>query len=315
MRFQHLLEAEYSDVEQLCADVRSWDVDFRPLANPPNGNLVAHLVQAQCGPLDFSYARLCASLDQYGAPPVNRLTFVVPEARLARLWWRGYDVERDSVLVFPVGSELRCVSGPDFEIHTISVSEDVVGLVCESLKLAAPNTQSRVEVFRPPADVIRSLRRTLRLIRHERGTPSVADAQQTLELLIRSWLTPSDQPEGRRPLPRVRDCAVRRCLERMDSSDWVSLSAPELREAAGVSERTLQYAFRERFGLSPGAFLKARRLAAVRRALLTSDRLRAVVGDLAASYGFWHVGQFAADYRRAFGETPSQTLSRTQTLS
>jgi len=74
----------------------------------------------------------------------------------------------------------------------------------------------------------------------------------------------------------------------------------------GVGERTLQYAFRERFGLAPAAFLKARRLSAVRRRL-KQEPSDASVADIAASFGFWHSGQFAADYRRAFGEMPSQT--------
>lgn len=310
MRFQKLLEAEFSDIDQLCANVRSWDVDFRPLARPPNGDPVAHLIQSRCGPLEFGYAQLSATLDQYGSPPPSRLTFVVLEARLCRLWWRGQDVARDSVLVFPVGSELRCVSGPDFEIHTISVSEETVGLVCEALGLAMPTSQSRVEVFRPPLAVIGALRGHLRLIRHGHGAPAAPDARLILELLVQHWLQPPHQHDVRRAPLRLRDRAVRRCLERMDAADWTSLSSATLCETAGVCERTLQYAFRERFGLSPAAFLKARRLAAVRRALQTSEGPRHAVGDLAAKYGFWHVGQFAADYRRAYGETPSQTLWR-----
>jgi AraC family ethanolamine operon transcriptional activator len=76
----------------------------------------------------------------------------------------------------------------------------------------------------------------------------------------------------------------------------------------GVSERTLQYAFRDRFGLTPAAFIKARRLAAVSAMLKRADAELATVGDIAAQFGFWHSGQFAADYKRAFGELPSDTL-------
>jgi len=36
----------------------------------------------------------------------------------------------------------------------------------------------------------------------------------------------------------------------------------------------------------------------------------APVAEVAARHGFLHAGRFAADYRRRFGESPSQTLAR-----
>jgi transcriptional regulator GlxA family with amidase domain len=77
-----------------------------------------------------------------------------------------------------------------------------------------------------------------------------------------------------------------------------------------VGERTLQLAFRERFGLTPAAFLKARRLALVRQQLVHCNTADVSIGQVAAALGFTHVRQFAADYRRAFGETPSETLNQ-----
>ena len=32
------------------------------------------------------------------------------------------------------------------------------------------------------------------------------------------------------------------------------------------------------------------------------------VSDVVNDWGFWHMGQFAADYRKLFGELPSETL-------
>jgi AraC family ethanolamine operon transcriptional activator len=32
------------------------------------------------------------------------------------------------------------------------------------------------------------------------------------------------------------------------------------------------------------------------------------VHEIARRWGFWHIGEFAADYRRLFGELPSQTF-------
>lgn len=75
-----------------------------------------------------------------------------------------------------------------------------------------------------------------------------------------------------------------------------------------TSKSALSYGFHDIFGLSPMAYLKTVRLHGVRRALRTSDPTQATVLGIANDYGFWHMGHFAKDYRRMFGESPSDTL-------
>ena len=41
-----------------------------------------------------------------------------------------------------------------------------------------------------------------------------------------------------------------------------------------------------------------------------ADPSRTRIADVANEWGFWHMGQLAADYRRHFGENPSETLRR-----
>ena len=74
----------------------------------------------------------------------------------------------------------------------------------------------------------------------------------------------------------------------------------------GVSRRTLQSAFQQVLGMAPAAFLRAVRLAGARRAL----RQAATVTEAAAQWGFWHFSHFAQDFRRMYGELPSQAWRR-----
>jgi len=72
--------------------------------------------------------------------------------------------------------------------------------------------------------------------------------------------------------------------------------------------RTLEYVFRNYFDVTPKAYLKSRRLVAVRHELLRSLHSKALINEIANRWGFWHMSQFATDYRRFFGELPSETL-------
>ncbi|MEQ8165776.1 MAG: helix-turn-helix domain-containing protein, partial [Alphaproteobacteria bacterium] len=79
---------------------------------------------------------------------------------------------------------------------------------------------------------------------------------------------------------------------------------------SGVSARSLFAGFRAYRGQGPMAFLKQVRLERARAELAAADPGRARVIDIALKWHFSHMGRFAADYGRRFGEAPSVTLRR-----
>jgi len=83
-------------------------------------------------------------------------------------------------------------------------------------------------------------------------------------------------------------------------------SVIELCEATHASRRLLFYAFKELLGRSPYAHATVLRLHAARRRILARRNERCVQ-QIGFDLGFWHSGQFAIDYARLFGESPSQT--------
>jgi AraC family ethanolamine operon transcriptional activator len=84
----------------------------------------------------------------------------------------------------------------------------------------------------------------------------------------------------------------------------------DLCRAAAVSERALEYAFKEVMGLTPVAYLTRLRLHRVRQALLAATQRTTTVSAVALDWGFWHFGEFSRAYKDCFGELPSDTLRR-----
>ena len=117
------------------------------------------------------------------------------------------------------------------------------------------------------------------------------------------------------PAPPERgNAAARRRLvaqahELVQAEPELPPSVDELCRRLHVSRRTLQYAFDEEAGVSPLAYLRSVRLNGVRR-LLREPAPGQTVQAAAAAWGFWNLSAFAADYRRQFGERPSETLAR-----
>lgn len=90
------------------------------------------------------------------------------------------------------------------------------------------------------------------------------------------------------------------------------LGLSQLERLGGMSRRSLQYAFLKRFGISPTEWIIAQRLERAQQRLRQpqpGDNVTRIAGDL----GFTHLSQFAARYKRAFGESPSDTLKQTWT--
>ena len=105
---------------------------------------------------------------------------------------------------------------------------------------------------------------------------------------------------------------VRRAIDYIEANLESSFTIADIVEATGVAGRTLFRHFRDFKGISPLRYANNARFQQVRQALLRAEPDESVTA-IAMRWGFTHMGRFSVEYRRRFGESPSQTLTRRRT--
>ncbi|MCY1267398.1 Helix-turn-helix domain protein [compost metagenome] len=93
------------------------------------------------------------------------------------------------------------------------------------------------------------------------------------------------------------------------TEDLLNVELDDIARRTGYSRRALELIFNRSIGMPPGRWFLNIRLNNVMRDLLLA-RPDCRVADIAARWGFRHFSRFAYQYRRAFGELPSETLRR-----
>lgn len=88
------------------------------------------------------------------------------------------------------------------------------------------------------------------------------------------------------------------------------LTLTEMEQLSGLSARGLQYAFKGRFGCSPMEWQRRERMQLARRRVLFPAPGETIT-DIAYAMGFSSSAAFTTQYRRYFGETPSEARHRT----
>jgi AraC family ethanolamine operon transcriptional activator len=145
------------------------------------------------------------------------------------------------------------------------------------------------------------------------GSPIVGPALRQLQCdLIEPFLVGmlAAEPESKTRRTLSGAMIVRKVEGWVDGQSPAAVQIADLSRALHLSRRTLQRAFTETLGLGPARYLTLKRLSAVRAELRRADPGATSVTETATKYGFWELGRFAQDYKRTFGEKPSETLSK-----
>jgi len=108
---------------------------------------------------------------------------------------------------------------------------------------------------------------------------------------------------------RALPSTVRRALAFVEEHAHDDIGVVEIAEAARLTPRGLQLAFRRHLDTTPMAALRAARLRGAHGDLVLGDpTLGHTVAGIALSWGFANPGRFAALYSTQFGRTPRETL-------
>jgi AraC-like DNA-binding protein len=113
--------------------------------------------------------------------------------------------------------------------------------------------------------------------------------------------------------PHIREGAFHEAVLHVKNTPLIT-SAWHMAQAAGVSQKTLEVAFRECINITPGRYLTLTRLNGAHRQLALGQTGEFSVIQTLVEWGFSHPGRFANAYQQLFGELPSQTLRRPASL-
>jgi AraC-like DNA-binding protein len=111
--------------------------------------------------------------------------------------------------------------------------------------------------------------------------------------------------------PDKRRAVVQDAMNYIDDHLAERITMDAVAKTVHMSVRSIQQGFREELGMTPMTYVRERRLERVHEEL--SDAIPAdgvTVTAVAERWGFHHLGSFAVEYRKRWGEAPSDTLRR-----
>jgi AraC-like DNA-binding protein len=303
---------ENYNFEELTNIQYGWDFSVSQLGPSEEKSRVSLFQTPNIGYNSFFYS---PAYDQRLRAREGVLSFGLLDTDNPLTWSYDQPIPNDSLTVFPHEEDLKAVSPAGFRGSGIHISLDYM------TKLAERVYDRPMSVLRPAAGIyatdpvkLVALRAELSKWKqletyaaHLRPT-IISRREECLALSVLDALVDDSDIESADSTKSKRFMA--RSLDFIHDSELENISAVELFKQAGCSQRTLEIGFKKRFGVTPKKYIKCLRLAQVHKGLQHFDALgfESII-ELAGINGFWHMGQFAADYRRIYGQLPSETLN------
>lgn len=302
-------------VQSLSQSITGWEQVYDQLSP---GQFRGELNELFMGPgqlfMEFSSHALVQTCNTWS----NSLWFGIPVQRGQVSQVEGVPIGEDSIAVRSGDTEFQLTTPDNFGFFGVVVKDDLLkryleqehGSECLVKLLSHP-------VLKIDVAAIDSLRWWLAHTLYNFSNTSKSESSIAVDFILEETLSRIGLllgQQSRQPRETVSSSHARRVIHRVqayvkDNRDRC-IKVHDLCEQLGISRRALQDCFHKTMGCTPKAYLSAFGLNAVRRELEKMTPEQTTVSDVATRHGFWHLSQFATDYRKFFGELPSQTLRK-----
>jgi len=314
---------------------KNWSVEIVPINGPDDlrettrgsdvkivqlkpGKLLGRIKHFGVGSLGISLGRFDSAIRMRGDLHQHRIVLgtILDSSGPVTQWWK--DVRPADIGVFPAFVEFDAIHGGGAAYLLVSLAlPELLAMLGDEGHLADPafwNTKGLYNIGSVVgARMLPRLMGIISGIEHKLTAPSDQAADFLKRSIVEVFVSALMSASAR---ASTRSCSGARTGARLvsetedyiDASEGRPVHISELCCALKVSRRSLHRAFTDILGIGPAAYLRRRRLSAIRAILSRCDTAPISIGDLAFEHGFPQTGRFAAYYRAHFGETPSETL-------
>ncbi len=305
----------FQDFEAFVATVR--DINSTMMfRNPKDG--IWSIGQLELSGIHLQLGRVGSGNIVEGVSRSDGYLLYLPMTKKIEYLANGKEIDVNSMAIFEPGCDFYMATKEEHDWISAFIPTDFLPPPDELSEPLFSREKSIFRVSQPSQTLLNRFRWFMANIdfastqcSHFQSTPAARLASEELKQILFSLIYPKEtvKPnlEGR---PKIaRETIIARCRNFIEACKDQPVTVKDLAAVAQVSESTLRTTFNEYFGIGPARYLKLRQLYQVHRVLRTAESEAVLVSDVMTKYGVWEFGRFAGQYRRLFGELPSETLS------
>lgn len=306
----------FHEVNDHALSLPSWSQEYDQISS---GKFEGYLEDVQFNSVRVFREYIKQSVQQNFHTPSNMINLMVPNTVfVGKTSNQARKFLSEGVTVLPYDSDFNFVAPPETDYSVISINRDILeplltkgeyhqllsmrrsyGVITDSQQLIVARNKLNALIKEVTCKDKHELQR---LAANPLLIKAIKD-QLTL-ILLELFHSQNSHEICSKPLGNQHNYIVQTCHDYVVSVEGADASIVDICSVLNIPHRTLSYSFKKATGVSPVQYLRAVKLNAARRELLSTQLS---ITTVATMYGFYHMGYFCQEYRRLFDETPSMT--------
>jgi AraC family transcriptional regulator, ethanolamine operon transcriptional activator len=301
------------EVQDISAQ-EGWDVKYQQL---DKGKFKAKFTEISSNRFVFSSENFSGKIHISGASPIDLVSFGISSVNAK---YNGKLLESSHIVYLPNGNEIDFVGSKKAQVSVIYVPLEDLNRRIQYLDIDGLS-----HIFKNPyiianargSHLLSQLNKLKQLefpddkIAHIPRNSSELIFEETIDLMVDNLIASISNLIDASHLKLHKNYKRAKHLkEFMMNNLNTQLSITEMCEISGLNRRNLFYSFKNYFGTSPYNYFLLLRLNAIREVLLKEKMGDVKIGDVMSRFNFYHFPDFSDLYKKSFGESPSQTLTR-----
>ncbi|WP_407502112.1 helix-turn-helix domain-containing protein [Acinetobacter baumannii] len=284
-----------------------WNLIYDQLSG---GKFESHLNELSFDGIQIYQEKIKPSIFQRGKGLKNSICLGLFAELSQPALWMGKEVSSHEILSVYDGGDILLRSPENSSFYSLTIPFEL--LIEESVDLKNTQYSKLLDVEKSELFYIHYIKMFNYILHNSHVLKNISTRRQLKSDLIgitaQFLETMANKKENIKLSKHRAQQVVLTACDVMQAESYQFHSIDELCNITHTSRRTLQNCFEQVTGQSPAAFMKKLRLNAVKREL-SNPNSNKTIADIAMDWGFWHLSQFAADYKKFFGECPSKTLT------
>jgi AraC family transcriptional regulator, ethanolamine operon transcriptional activator len=290
-----------SDIDEHAAALSEWNQRYLQMARGPFTGQLKHLEFS--GGLKIFRETTNLKISEYFITPANRTSLAIPLPGSAPVRFANQEAGPGDLIMFRPGEGYHLECREAFDVIGIEIDAPDVPKLPAACALVMPCDDSAAQFLTSAIEAVQDACQDNGL--SQACAELAARIDDNCRRLLTGCRAPGCGANGMNGTS-ARTAIVARARSVIAAKCQEPISVLDLARTLDISTRTLEYSFQEILNTTPASYIKIVRLHEARRAIRACEPGRTVT-DIASTWGFWHFGRFASDYRKLFGELPSET--------